>query len=1045
MAPLLFGSGACALVYQTVWLREFRLFFGASTAANAAVLAVFIGGLGAGGLWLGARADRHERPLAFYAKLELAIALWAAATPGLLWLARAAYLALGGSASLGLVGGTLVRLLLTALVLAGPTVLMGGTLPAVARGVETPDDRGRRSLGLLYGINTLGAVAGCVLGTFLLLEVFGSRLTLWLACLVNVLIGMLARVLSRSLPTPAESGGEPSPESGPSSSGAPHEEAPPPRWLTLSAAAIVGFAFFLMELVWYRMLGPLLGGTIFSFGLILAVALLGIGLGGAFYASFGRARPATISGFSLTCLLEAAVIALPFALGDRIAVLALYLRPLGALGFSAYVGGWTLVTAIVVLPAAFVAGVQFPLLIGLLGRGRAAVGQHVGLAYAANTGGSIAGALAGGFGLIPLLSAPGCWRAVALLLSALGLAAAGVAARRRLHARTVLTPALLAIAVVPMLLSVGPTAVWRHSPIGVGRVPAAATTSQSALHAWKRSERGAILWEADGIESSVAMARPMGLAFVLNGKVDGQVRIDAATQVMLGLVGAALHPAPKSALVVGLGTGSTAGWLAAVPSVTRVDVVELEPLILRVAAECRAVNHGALDNPKVTVTLGDARELLLTSSRRYDLIASEPSNPYRAGISTLFTAEYYRAVRERLAPGGLFLQWTQAYQVDASTIATIYATLGSVFPAVETWELGTSDLLLIGSERALTHDVPRLTGRLDQEPLRSALARAWRTTRVEGFLSHFIGGAGLGRALGPRPGELIGTDDQNPIEFGFARAAGVVDGFSTDQLRTLARAKQADRPTLGSGSVDWLAVDDEWNAFKTSEQESTQPSLQMPPGQRARALAQAAFLGGDLPAVLAAWRTQEREPIGPTELALLALALAGAGDDAALPYIERLRALEPVEAAIALGRLRAEQRQFPEAAAALIGAFERYRSDPWPWTLVAQAGLNAAVEVATLSPEHALALHASLRAPFSSRLMDDARVDALSTIAMRSKEKSLCLPTLAELEPNVPWRLEILAWRANCYEALGNPKAELAAAELGELVREQPARLTDGL
>ena len=154
MAPLLFGSGACALVYQTVWLREFRLFFGASTAANAAVLAVFIGGLGAGGLFFGARADRHERPLAFYAPLELAIALWAGATPALLWLARGAYLGLGGSASLGLVGGTLVRLLLTALVLGGPTVLMGATLPAVARGIETPDDRGRRSLGLLYGINT---------------------------------------------------------------------------------------------------------------------------------------------------------------------------------------------------------------------------------------------------------------------------------------------------------------------------------------------------------------------------------------------------------------------------------------------------------------------------------------------------------------------------------------------------------------------------------------------------------------------------------------------------------------------------------------------------------------------------------------------------------------------------------------------------------------------------------------------------------------------------------------------------------------------------
>ncbi|WP_244222246.1 fused MFS/spermidine synthase, partial [Corallococcus exercitus] len=188
MAPLLFGSGLCALVYQTVWLREFRLIFGASTAASAAVLAIFMAGLGLGSALLGARADRQARPLAFYANLELLIAASAALSPFLVEAVRAIYIALGGTPVMGLGLGTVVRLVLSLLVLAVPTVLMGGTLPAAARAVLSDEDPHRRDLALLYGINTLGAVTGAVASTFLLLEVLGNRSTLWSACLLLALI-----------------------------------------------------------------------------------------------------------------------------------------------------------------------------------------------------------------------------------------------------------------------------------------------------------------------------------------------------------------------------------------------------------------------------------------------------------------------------------------------------------------------------------------------------------------------------------------------------------------------------------------------------------------------------------------------------------------------------------------------------------------------------------------------------------------------------------------------------------------------------------------
>ncbi len=197
VALLLVGSGASALAYQLVWTRELRLVFGHSTAASAAVLAIFIGGLGAGSLLIGPRADRHPRPLALYARLEAAVALFAALTPLLLAVARAAYLGLGGSLALGSLLSTLVRLLLSALVLLVPTVLMGGTLPAAARAVETTGDARRRTTALLYGANTLGAVAGALVATFYAFERLGNRGTLFAACAVNLGVAAAAVLLAR--------------------------------------------------------------------------------------------------------------------------------------------------------------------------------------------------------------------------------------------------------------------------------------------------------------------------------------------------------------------------------------------------------------------------------------------------------------------------------------------------------------------------------------------------------------------------------------------------------------------------------------------------------------------------------------------------------------------------------------------------------------------------------------------------------------------------------------------------------------------------------
>ncbi|HMJ10952.1 MAG TPA: fused MFS/spermidine synthase, partial [Polyangiaceae bacterium] len=422
VALLLFGSGMAALVYQTAWQRMLRLVFGASTAASAAVIAIFLGGLGVGGIWLGKRAERSAKPLEFYGTLEAGVAVCAASTPALVLLAETLYFGSGGSARLGVAGATALRVVLALIVMGPAVVLMGGTLPAAARSVESAQDRARSQLAFLYAANTAGAVVGALLGTFLLFEMFGTRLTLWIAALINLLVALVARSIGRDAePVPVTAiaaGAEVTAGAGGARDGA------APVFTAHSSyvygmAAMVGFAFVALELVWYRMLGPVLGGSSFMFGLILAVALAGIGTGGYFYSRRSPNAAVSLKVLASTLALEALCVAIPLALGDRIAFFAAYTRPMAAMGFSALVVSWTLISVAVVFPASVVAGYQFPVLFALLGQGRERVARQVGLAYAFNTFGSIAGALLLGFVMIPRLGAVASWRAMVLLLAVL--------------------------------------------------------------------------------------------------------------------------------------------------------------------------------------------------------------------------------------------------------------------------------------------------------------------------------------------------------------------------------------------------------------------------------------------------------------------------------------------------------------------------------------------------------------------------------------------------------------------------------------------------
>lgn len=996
-AALLFGSGLSALIYQTVWLREFRLIFGASTFATAAVLAIFMAGLGTGSAILGKRADIQAMPLRFYGQLELMISILAMLSLVLLALATKLYFALGGSMRMGIALATVVRLVLSLVVIGAPTFLMGGTLPAAARAVETDDDRGRRNLAFLYAANTIGAVTGTLLSTFYMLEHLGNRWTLLCGVGVNVVVGGVAFLNGgRQV---AESPGRPASEG--------RSDPATQRPLILVSSAIVGFSFLLLELIWYRMLAPLLGGTTFTFGLILAVALLGVGLGGLAYGAWKRP---SLFALSMTSALEAATLIVPFMLGDRLAGYALALRSLGSFGFEGHVMAWTAVTMFVVFPASLVAGFQFPLLIALLGEGREAVARDVGMAYAWNTSGSILGSLAGGFGLLPLLSAPGAWRLVSVVLAMLALAIALPVAKRNGIAAAVL-PVIIAAFAIGGTFARGPSAMWRHSGIGIGNWQPPQTKNEY-LALVKRYRRS-VVWEADGRESSIAELGADDLSFIVNGKSNGSARSDAGTQVMSGMAGALIHPNPRSAAVIGLGTGSTAGWLATVPTIERVDAFELEPVVLRVARDCSPVNHRALENPKVHVTVADAREALLASSQRYDIISSEPANPYSAGVASLFTREFYAATKQRLTPGGMLLQWIQAYAVHASTMETIYATLNSVFPHVETFWTQPEDVLVIASADPISYDADLLRARL-QSPQFGAAARAvWRAETPEAFLSHFIANENTSRALAARA-EALNTDDRTVIEFGFARGLGLQSNV-LPQLAAFAAARNESRPLHARGTVNWREVE-------MNRASSTATSV--PPDADAELVNRRHFTqlmnDGDIAGAGALWLQNRWRALNSAEVALIGEAVAERAAPVAETFIAALDRIQPIESNVVRARLELRQNRIADSYASLQRAFTAFQNDPWPLPLLMRHSLSLAIELAQRDPHLAPALYEMLKRPIPPHQLDELRRTTRLEIAVKSEQCGpRTLEVLQEFEPDMRWSLSYLTLRVTCYERAG--------------------------
>jgi spermidine synthase len=761
-----FLSGAAGLIDQVVWSKALGLIFGHTAYAVATVLAVFMAGLASGSAWLGSWSEGQARPIAIYGWIELGVAGTAALSLIGLSAVRGVYVAAyphtGGSGTLPI----LLRFAGAAIVLFVPTFLMGGTLPVLIRGVVRNSSELGARVSRLYWINTSGAVAGTFAAGFLLLPALGLQRTLGVAVSLNLIAGGLALWLSRS-----ESAAETEASSVPVND-IERVRFDRPSILYSICFAAVGATAMAYEIGWTRLLATQLGSSTYAFTLMLGTFLAGIVIGSILFEAWTRRHNTSAMTFALTQTLTAlAALAFLACFTRMIEILPPILRATHQ-SFRGLVLGQFVVSALAMLPTAIVFGFNFPAAVLLLAgsssgsssssdRGwnsSAGSSAAVGRAYAWNTLGAIVGAIVVGFWLLPrlgsfhLIAATAC----ANLVLAFFLSASSRSnSFRRSAAIAVNVAALVATA-------------W----IGFGNYfydPALA--SFNTVLYWNLYNRPLTLWEnahlvdityfAEGLNSTISVARTDDyVSLRTNGKVDASNQ-DLSTQLLLGHLGALAHP-PRRVLLIGFGSGMTASALAGYPELERLDIVEIEPAVVGAAPLLAQLNRDVLRDPRVHVTFDDARNFLFTTRDRYDLIVSEPSNPWIAGVATLFTREFYSAAQARLAPGGVFIQWVQAYSLYTEDLRMLLATFLSEFHGATLWHGDAPDLILMAPSPPTAEILGRAQSFYDRPRLHDDFKQLGMEDAFGVFGYYLLDDAGLRRFSAGAPAN---TDDLTLLEY----------------------------------------------------------------------------------------------------------------------------------------------------------------------------------------------------------------------------------------------------------------------------------------
>ncbi|MDI1448716.1 fused MFS/spermidine synthase [Polyangium sp. 6x1] len=747
VVTLFLVSGSTGLLYEVAFGKLLGYVFGATAYAVSTVLAAFMGGMALGAYLGGKRAARIARPLVAYGVLEILVGLVVAVSPAALEALTAAYVHVAQKAPGSLAILTAARGALTALVVIVPTVAMGATLPILSRVVAGEvGDRSRRRLSLLYAINTAGGAIGALTSAYLVLPALGVRGTIWAAALANVTIGVTAIVAGSRAPAAAANEANEAKEEAPkpAASAAP-EHGPYHENTALAFAFASGFIVFAAEVVETHLLALLIGNSAYAFGLMLAVFLVCLAIGAARSPALAEKR----GDRALALGLGAAAISLAVTMPLWAELPRLFLFA------GKHVHSWAgreLVRALAALlilavPTVFL-GTTFPLLLHRVAS-MPDVGARVGRLTVVNTVGTIFGSIITGYFILPALGSQGTLLGVVAALAIASVLASRVAAGDKGSAATRFALPAAAIVVALVLPR------W-----DMARMTNGANVYFSAGPPPDRIEM--VREDVHGGVTTVAR-RAEVLTLYTNGKFQGDNGPEMAAQRRFAhFPSMFLRGNEKRVLVIGLGTGTTLGTIAAYPW-ERIEVAEISPAIVDASRKYFAEPaRGSLDDARTVLSLEDGRNHLLVSPGGYDLVTMELTSVWFAGAASLYSREFYELVRARLADGGILQQWVQLHHIRRRELAAIVRTLRVVFPHVALF-VGGSQGILVASARPLVAS----RAELDRIANLSGIQETLGAGTLPGLLDELVAsGEELDRFVAETPGEpIVSTDDNLFLEY----------------------------------------------------------------------------------------------------------------------------------------------------------------------------------------------------------------------------------------------------------------------------------------
>lgn len=768
------ASGFAGLIYESIWSHYLKLFLGHAAYAQSLVLAIFMGGM-AGGAWGASRfSPRLRDPLLAYALIEAAIGIASLFFHDI-------FVIMTGLAfdrvipALGSPGTVQAfKWSLAAALILPQSVLLGATFPFMTGGVlRARPERAGYVVAMLYFTNSLGAAAGVLASGFYFIAAAGLPGTMVAAAVVNLAVAAAALLV------------RPGREHAVAASPAPVAAAAVPRLrLLLAVAALTGASSFMYEIGWIRMLSLVLGSSTHSFELMLSAFILGIAFGGLAIRRRidASSDPLRVLGWVQLAMGVAALGTLPVYSSSFVAM-QVALRALAPTegGYLAFHLVSHALCLAVMFPAAFCAGMTLPLITAVLlrsGAGERAIGQ----VYAANTAGAIVGVFAAVHVGMVLLGLKGLIIAGAAIDLALGvvLLGAGVGGRWRACA-----PGAIAGAVLIGALASGPFDAHRMAS-GVFR-------TGILLHAGGPEQ--AVL-QVDGKTATISVTESQGAALALrtNGKSEGVVQlgpgaptVDELMMTLLGALPQFFLPEARQAAAIGFGTGLTSHVLLASPKIETLDTIEIEPAVLVAAERFRPRNLRALEDPRSRVSFDDAKSYFSAQQKRYDVIVSEPSNPWVSGVSGLFSVEFYGQVRRYLRDDGLFLQWVHVYEMTPELIATIIAALGANFDDFEIWMPNHGDMIVVAAKGKL----PRLDAGAFAGPLLRAELGRFNIRNLDDLLVHRVGGRSAMAPYYASFGVRANSDFAPVLDLNAARAR-----FLREQVDDMPRLMEAPIPVL---------------------------------------------------------------------------------------------------------------------------------------------------------------------------------------------------------------------------------------------------------